>query len=243
MAIVTGGTGNNTYSWTSNPVGFTSTIYNPLAYPVVSTTYIAAVNDGFGYATDSVSVTVLPLPGIPETPAGPDTVDLSITTSSDYITTGASSASSYSWEIQPQNSGTISGTGTTGTVAWNTNFLGTALIGVKGLNSCGESILSNEKQTIVVNSTTGIVQNPSRFSVLIYPNPASDFLNIEFPGYSAKLPAILEIYEIRGSMIIRVSIAEMKTRLDISAFPAAVYMLKLTVGNESRMIKFVKCEM
>jgi hypothetical protein len=242
MAIVSGGTGNNTYSWTSNPVGFTATIYNPIASPVVSTTYIVAVNDGFTNTTDSVFVTVLPMPGIPETPTGPDTVDLYTIVHSEYYTNGGASASSYFWELNPLNAGTISGTGTTGTVVWTADFLGTALIGVKSVNSCGESLGSIEKQTIVENTVTGIDQNQHQFAVLIYPNPATNLLTIEFPAYTANLIAFLDFVEIRGQLVKRVSVNKRKTQVDISTFPPGVYMIKLTVGNDFRMIKFVKTQ-
>jgi hypothetical protein len=53
-----GGSGTYTYSWTSNPPGFISTMQNPVAHPAGSTRYIVAVNDGANTVTDSVDVTV-----------------------------------------------------------------------------------------------------------------------------------------------------------------------------------------
>ncbi|MEI6683537.1 MAG: PKD domain-containing protein [Bacteroidota bacterium] len=50
------------YSWTSVPAGFTSTIQNPTVNPVVTTTYTVTVNDGFNTATNTAAVTVNPLP-------------------------------------------------------------------------------------------------------------------------------------------------------------------------------------
>ena len=144
MAITSGGTGNNSYSWTSAPAGFTSMIYNPVVYPVVSTVFIVNVIDGFANVNDSISVTILPLPAIPGTPAGPDTADLRTVVSSEYYTTGGASATSYAWEINPSGSGTISGTGPSGTVAWNLTYQGTAKVRVKSLNSCGESLWTAE---------------------------------------------------------------------------------------------------
>ena len=52
-----------TYSWTSVPAGFTSTIRNPTVSPTVSTEYIVVVNNGFGStATDSIIVGIKPAP-------------------------------------------------------------------------------------------------------------------------------------------------------------------------------------
>ncbi len=57
-ANASGGTGNKTYSWTSNPSGFTSNISNPTANPMVNTWYKVVVTDNNGSLTDSVLVSV-----------------------------------------------------------------------------------------------------------------------------------------------------------------------------------------
>ena len=58
--------GNSTsqisYTWTSVPAGFTSSLQNPTATPITTTTYYVSVNDGFNTATNSITVTVNPLP-------------------------------------------------------------------------------------------------------------------------------------------------------------------------------------
>ncbi len=62
--IVSGGTGTNTYSWTPTTGLSDASVYNPNAYPTVTTTYILTVNDGATTVTDSVQVVVVPLPVI-----------------------------------------------------------------------------------------------------------------------------------------------------------------------------------
>ncbi|TRZ73704.1 MAG: PKD domain-containing protein [Bacteroidetes bacterium] len=52
------------YSWTSTPAGFTSTIQNPVVNPTQTTTYHISVYDGYNTATNSVTVTVNPLPTV-----------------------------------------------------------------------------------------------------------------------------------------------------------------------------------
>lgn len=59
-----GGTGNYTYSWTSNPAGFTSQLQNPVAYPQQSTVYSVVVSDGISNITRTASVQVTPSPGV-----------------------------------------------------------------------------------------------------------------------------------------------------------------------------------
>ena len=57
-ALASEGTGTYSYSWISDPVGFTSSIKNPLVYPTTSTTYTVVADDGITTASDDVSVTV-----------------------------------------------------------------------------------------------------------------------------------------------------------------------------------------
>jgi gliding motility-associated-like protein len=62
FALGTGGSGTYSYLWTSDPPGFTSSLYNPTVSPDVSTTYYVAVNDGSAILNEQISITVLPLP-------------------------------------------------------------------------------------------------------------------------------------------------------------------------------------
>ncbi|MEN8224374.1 MAG: T9SS type A sorting domain-containing protein [Bacteroidota bacterium] len=57
-----GGSGDYTYSWTSIPAGFTSTLENPVVNPAETTTYYVDLFDGYIYADGEVTVTVRPIP-------------------------------------------------------------------------------------------------------------------------------------------------------------------------------------
>ena len=63
-AEVTGGSGTYTYSWTSNPPGFTSDEANPLVAPLVTTTYFVEVDDGSIILEDEITITVLATPQV-----------------------------------------------------------------------------------------------------------------------------------------------------------------------------------
>lgn len=93
-----GGTPPYTYSWTSNPAGFTSNIANPTASPVVNTWYIVTVSDNASNsANDSVLVTII---GVPETPgaiAGP--TDICKDSLAIYSVVEVIGATSYSWMV------------------------------------------------------------------------------------------------------------------------------------------------
>lgn len=57
-ALVTGGSGNYIYLWTSNPAGFTSTSPNPVVTPAVTTTFTVIADDGNGSTINSLVVVV-----------------------------------------------------------------------------------------------------------------------------------------------------------------------------------------
>jgi hypothetical protein len=61
QAVGSGGAGNYTYSWTG-PNGFTSGLQDPTVQPPATSTYSVTVSDGYNTATNTVTVTVIPLP-------------------------------------------------------------------------------------------------------------------------------------------------------------------------------------
>jgi len=66
FAEATGGSGVFTYSWTSNPSGFTSDQSNPYINPEEDTWYFLTVSDGSETVSDSIFIQVLPLPDQPQ---------------------------------------------------------------------------------------------------------------------------------------------------------------------------------
>jgi len=63
-ALASGGTGNYSYTWTSNPNGFTSSVYSPIFHPIANTKFYLSVSDGINTLIDSILVTVSPLPSV-----------------------------------------------------------------------------------------------------------------------------------------------------------------------------------
>ena len=61
QALASGGAGNYTYQWTGTD-GFSSTLQNPTVQPNATTTYTVVVGDGYNNASNTVTLTVNPLP-------------------------------------------------------------------------------------------------------------------------------------------------------------------------------------
>ena len=138
----TGGSGTYTYAWTSVPAGFTSSLPNPTASPVVNTMYTVVVDDGVDNVSSSVSVEVVDVPGQPNTPDG-DVELCQDAPSNSYSTGTVAGATSYTWTLTPGAAGSISGTGTIGNVNWAAAFSGTATITVSANNNCGSGAVSS----------------------------------------------------------------------------------------------------
>lgn len=95
-AMPEGGSGNYTYEWSSDPVGFYSTQQNPSDYPNENTTYYVEVTDGITSLESSVSIVVNP-PPIAE--AGEDIdIELGNTTPLNGSAYGGSGDYSFRWE-------------------------------------------------------------------------------------------------------------------------------------------------
>ncbi len=94
-AVPSGGTGIYTYSWTSNPPGFTSTIEDPTVTPTVTTTYYLSVYDNFNTIEAQTTVTVNQKPVVN---AGEDkTIPHGTATSLASTVTGGVSPYQYAW--------------------------------------------------------------------------------------------------------------------------------------------------
>jgi len=85
--------------------------------------------------TGQVQVEMLFPPLEPGTPEGPDVI--CDDTISAYTSTGSNDADSYTWELSPEEAGTITSDGLDATVEWDSGFVGIASISLYGINDCG----------------------------------------------------------------------------------------------------------
>ncbi|MBR5651558.1 MAG: hypothetical protein IKW93_05015, partial [Bacteroidales bacterium] len=95
LVIANGGSETYTYSWISEPSGFTSDLQSPIVTPETTTTYIVTVSDGENSVSGSVTVTVNELP---ITEAGDDIeIYPTLSVTLDGSVTGNSDSYSYLW--------------------------------------------------------------------------------------------------------------------------------------------------
>ncbi len=228
-----GGSGTYTYSWSSIPAGFSSTIQNPKVAPLDTTKYIATTSDGATTRSDTVRLNVVHMPVIS---AGADTTVCWYLTSIPMHGT-ASNYRALGWST--------SGTGTfSNTSSLETNYLPTLtdkLAGSVDLNliaianlPCSGNVMSTRH--VIFDVCTGIPgQNNTETGLTIQPNPAHGTVAITMSGISTN-PAMLTITSIDGKIILS-EMVEAATKpilkqLDISGYAKGVYVVHLKTGKQ-----------
>ena len=97
-----------------------------------------------------------------------------------------------------------------------------------------------EDYTVVIGAK-GIVANvvtQQLNELTIYPNPASDILNIEIPEMAQN--ANIYIYSANGSLIEQNTVSTDQLRIDISSIAAGLYNIKVISGSNVYNANFVK---
>jgi len=73
----------------------------------------------------------------------------------------------------------------------------------------------------------------------VYPNPASDVLNISVPGLNGNQSSI-RVVDMKGTVMMEEKITRSLQQINISRLPKGVYMLKLMNGDKTTTSKFIK---
>lgn len=151
-------------------------------------------------ASDELTLVFVQLPGKAFVPSGPDSVDIFVNTTSVYTTSDLLHAANYSWSLEPAGAGSVSGTGNTAVVEWNTAFTGFASIKVKGVNACGEGEFSDEKTTWVYDSMVDVPVIESHSGISISPNPSDGVFKVFISGFDMRQYAI-SVYNLLGNPV------------------------------------------
>lgn len=214
-----------------NPT-YTPSDEDALAGTVILTLTVYA---GENVLTDSLILSITPLPDIPSTPSGPDYIDLFYTSTSEYSTGGAANAESYLWVLSPEEAGSISGTGLIATVEWNTDYLGVVYIAVTGINECGESEPSEILEVIVDNTVGMDPETKATITCTVLPNPSNGnfVLKIHSKG---KTTLSYQIINAQGAVVFYMKEVNFQGHyiesIDLSAYKSGIYYLYLVTEVE-----------
>ena len=230
QSLPTGGSGNYTYSWTSVPAGFNSSLQNTPDLPAISTQYTVNVSDGSQSASTSVSVIVNPLPNPAGNITGPSTVSQGATGIS-YSVPNINNATNYIWSF-PQGVNVVSGNNTNSIVVDFSANATSGIITVYGNNSCGYGASS---PVFPVTMVTGI-DEVSVFNFNLYPNPANDIITIEMNNYTND-KLTMKIYNIVGELVFEKPLnTEKRQSFHLNNFANGLYSVNIT-GNKFNKIE------
>ena len=212
-----GGTGNYTFSWTSDPSGFTSSEQNPIVQPDETTIYTVEVDDGEEIVYGDVTVTVNPLPEItldwPESLCNQSEPPVQLVSYPDggiYIGDFVTSTGVF----YPESA----------TIGWNV-----ITYEYEDENGC----LNSEQDSIYVDNCVGIFDNKNDNQVQIYPNPNDGEFTIQL---SSDFTMIV-IYNTKGEFVYEKKIEQINDmKINLKQFPKGMYFIKF-VGPKYQTIK------
>jgi hypothetical protein len=173
----------------------------------------------------------------PYTPEGGDAAIFKLDSQGEFIwevhTTGPAPVQSYDLAVMPDN-----------TIGMVNTLNGSENIGGASLQSDGRMVLStwiaNEHSGEPVDCSGVIsVEEPkiNETELAIYPNPAQDFITVEFRGKKSEDNQVV-VFNSSGQRVLTKNLNNSK-KLDVSTLPSGLYMLKVE-GIQNPAKRFIK---
>jgi hypothetical protein len=197
---------------------------------------LTLLDDQGNIVADEMTLGFKDIPPAPGIPQGPAYIDLASVQVSEYVTGVMEEAEDYTWYIEPANAGVIISHQADATISWNNDFTGTAYISVAGSNECGSGTVSEALAVEVINSLVGIPDNRmAGFTLDVYPNPATDVLNIKVNGENSE-KVELKLVDAMGEVF---KLSRSKVQLDLQGFHPGIYLLVAESGSRQVIRKVI----
>jgi hypothetical protein len=197
-----GGT-NYTYSWSSNPSGFSSTLQNPIVTPSVTSVYhVTVTSDGGCSSSHTVQVTVVGPPR-PTITFAQDTLHASTATAYQWFFNGVAIPGATDNFYVPTQSGSYT-------------------VVTTASNGCN-SVASLPRVVTLVGIDLGLANGWT-----VYPNPSQGTLRISHPSLTGEA-FVVSVADAQGK---RVAIAVNAEALDLSALRNGMYFVSIHQGDQ-----------
>jgi hypothetical protein len=221
------GSGFSSYLWSTGSNAPDITVSDAGTY------WVEVMDENGCQASDTVSLTLDPLPGETSITSGPITVDNFQNPTSDYSAGTAVNALTYQWLLEPANAGFITANGTSAQVAWSTGFTGTAQISLYAANDCGDGPVSGS-YNVDVYSSQGLEDKDAISEVKVFPNPNDGTFILEMNINKDQIFTI-KILSNQGKIILQEKTNAgqgiLRKDFNLSSLPAGNYTLLIFEEN------------
>lgn len=182
--------------------------------------------------TDSIFITVWPIPVKPDSIAGPDWSNPDSIQQFSVIPYDPNLE--YIWEV---DGGRILTTyGDVVEIEWTHSDMGMVCVSTIDTNGC-----ASNNRCKIIDLAPLKNQSIETEKLLVYPNPARGTLNLEFVHSPIKQSLELEFYNTSGKLVgtrtRSISAGENRTSIDISSFPAGIYWMKINGNNRLLLLE------
>jgi len=220
-----GGTPPYTYLWSPSTGLSSTTVANPTATPISTTTYTVIVYDNNSMtATDAIVITINSAPTLTAFPTNP------IICIGDSVSLTASGAITYSWAPA---TGLSSSTGSTVFAHPST----TTTYTVTGVDVTG--CTGSTSVTVDVMTCAGLNENQDSQNIQILQDLDKNKILITIYDESILVNSVAEVYDITGQLLMRLPLRFYKTEIDIDRFMKGICIFKINNENRSFTKKII----
>ena len=94
--------------------------------------------------------------------------------------------------------------------------------------NCGDNGLSEWSNSITAQTTNVGIENHLENSIVLFPNPANDVVNVQCTMYNVQSVEVIDVY---GKSINIVHITDNPTRINISDLADGMYFVRVTTDE------------
>jgi hypothetical protein len=132
------------------------------------------------------------------------------------------------WSSATSNTNSYNITGLTG----NTDYQ------IQVQANCGDGNLSEWSSMITVHTTNVGIMNHLESSVVLFPNPAKEYIDVRIDGDVTV--SAMEVYDVYGKLINTIVVTENPTRINVSNLANGMYFVRVTTEEGMVTKTFVK---
>ena len=143
-----------------------------------------------------------------------------------------------SWNIQYRPVGGTLATATTNTNSYTiTGLTGLTTYEIQVQANCGDGNLSDWTAAITPQTTNVGIEDYLRNSVILFPNPAKEVINVQCTMNNVQSVEVIDVY---GKVINTISVTDNPTRINVSGLANGMYFVRVTTEDGTVTKTFVK---